>query len=46
MKDYVVLNCFCLSCHWTWEVLSTEAEREQECLECKSYNVKTFLKTL
>ena len=46
MKEYTVLRCFCLKCHWTWEVLAVEAEREQECMECKSYDVKTFIKSL
>ncbi len=46
MNDYNVLRCFCMNCHWDWEVLAVDADREQECPECKSYDVKTFLKRL
>lgn len=44
MKNVTLLRCFCLSCHWSWQVLAVDADREQECPECKSYDTKTFLK--
>tara|TARA_R110002020_G_scaffold221997_3_gene430317 strand:- start:2627 stop:2767 length:141 start_codon:yes stop_codon:yes gene_type:complete len=44
MKKFKILNCFCLQCQWMWEVLAVQADREQECPECKSYDVKTFIK--
>lgn len=46
MTEFNVLKCFCLKCHWHWEVLAVDASREQECPECKSYDTKTFLKRL
>jgi hypothetical protein len=44
MKKFTLLNCFCLNCHWVWEVLGVDVDREQECPECKSFDVKTFIK--
>ncbi len=44
MNKFNVLNCICLRCRWTWEVLAVGADREQVCPECKSYDTKTFLK--
>tara|TARA_R100001594_G_scaffold46745_1_gene79800 strand:- start:1203 stop:1343 length:141 start_codon:yes stop_codon:yes gene_type:complete len=44
MRKYNILHCFCLNCFWAWEVLAVGADREQECPECKSYDVKTFIK--
>lgn len=44
LKKFTLINCICLTCHWIWEVLAVNVDREQECPECKSYDVKTFLK--
>ena len=40
----MVLNCFCLDCYWLWEVLGVKISRDQECPECKSYDVKTYIR--
>ena len=44
MGDVDLLKCICLKCHWTWEVLSVEPDRNQECPECKSFDTRSFLK--
>ncbi len=44
MKKFTLLNCICLSCYWIWEVLGSGIDREQECPECKSFDVKSFKK--
>jgi len=44
LKKFTLISCICLTCHWIWEVLAVDVDREQECPECKSYDVKTFLK--
>ena len=44
MKKYKVLNCVCMDCLWVWKVLETKPSVEQECPDCKSFNVKTYLK--
>jgi len=44
MKKFSIVNCICLKCQWIWSVLSTDIDRDQECPECKSYDVRTFLK--
>ncbi len=33
-----------MSCKWTWEVLGVSIEREQNCPECKSFDVFTYQK--
>ena len=33
-----------MNCQWVWEVLAVEIDKDQECPECKSYDVKTFKK--
>jgi NAD-dependent SIR2 family protein deacetylase len=44
MNDFGFLKCICLKCHWVWEVLSIEPDRNQECPECKSFDTRSFLK--
>ena len=44
MKKFTLLTCLCLKCKWTWEVLSVKADREQNCPECKSFDVFTHRK--
>jgi len=44
MKKFTIINCICLECRWIWQVLGVRLDREQQCPECKSYDVKTYLK--
>ena len=44
MEDFTFLKCFCLNCHWLWEVLAVDADRNQECPECKSFETRSYLK--
>ena len=44
MKKATILNAFCLDCYWLWQVIGVNLSREEQCPECKSFNVKTFIK--
>jgi hypothetical protein len=41
MKKFMLLMCFCIDCKWDWKVLGVDVDREQNCPECKSFNVFT-----
>lgn len=44
MKQFSILICLCMECNWLWEILGSNLAEEEQCPECKTFNVKRYVK--
>ena len=44
MKKITALNCICMACKWIWVVVAVNPDRKEQCPECKSFDVNSFVR--